>query len=63
MTKVVFKQLAGELKIIRPPIGESTNTRLMWIQSCEAVARVCKRFNDKFNEEKFIEACGVSDPT
>lgn len=61
MTKKYFVALARELAARRP--CEPRTSRLdvdQWTIDVLAVSDVCERFNQKFDREKFLTACGVS---
>lgn len=58
MTRHHFRKLADNLKSTRPGEHWDANKRLQWSMDVKAVANVCFLSNDRFDSDKFFEACG-----
>jgi hypothetical protein len=63
MTRKHFKALAEQLRTIKPAsIGEPKTIErerfIMWTYAVEAVASAARQFNDRFNADRFKDACG-----
>lgn len=58
MTKKNFKELAYNLHSSKPD-GSSQIECRQWELDILAVAKVCKQFNPKFDNDKFLSACGA----
>jgi hypothetical protein len=59
MTKKHFKELALNLHFLKPD-DSSRPKFLQWELDVLGVASACKRFNPKFDNEKFLAACGMT---
>jgi len=62
MTKKHFEALAAALKESETPDSQESEkawvSHNQWKQDCWAVARVCQQFNNNFDRERFLDACG-----
>lgn len=54
MTKQDFIALADALKAQVPQVNWSVNKHVQWELDCNAVARVCKQQNNRFNKERWL---------
>lgn len=64
MKKKHFELLADQLRRVRPGIhvlddGRSSAEYNAWFASVKAVAQACALDNEKFNHNRFLEACGI----
>lgn len=57
MIRKHFKALAEALRFERPGKFWDPNKVVQWKLDCKAIGETCKRFNSRFDYNKFIEAC------
>ena len=60
MTRKHFQALAETLKGSRPWNIDSA-ARFQWEADVKAVASALRQFNPRFNNARFLEACGVNE--
>ena len=61
MTKKYFKALADALFHEMPKSSPESAEMQQWKDDCKAVASVCSDSNPRFDWNRFMEACGISD--
>lgn len=63
MSRKHFQALADELKHSKPDTGDVPQPKAMaqWVRDCKAVARACRSMNARFDEGRFLAACGCDD--
>lgn len=67
MTRKHFVELARILKNMKPTDCVMTNDELardeakreLWENMCNQMADFCHTFNNNFNRQRFLSACGV----
>jgi hypothetical protein len=52
-----FEALAQALHRQQPAPHWDANERVQWALDVEAVADVCGQFNERFDRQRFVEAC------
>lgn len=62
MIRKHFVALACALHSCRPSVedrGVNIQYYIQWKDACQAIALVCRHFNNTFDTNKFLKACGV----
>jgi hypothetical protein len=58
MTRKDYVKLAGALKAERPGENWDANKRVQWDQDVKAIVCVLLSDNPRFDQNKFVAACG-----
>lgn len=59
MTKMHFQMLADEMRQGKPAPSD-VQGGVQWCRDAYALARVCARCNARFDQGRFLTACGIS---